>query len=139
MVFFLQMEGGRGKEKSITFFKVSAYFLLQNSFFSPISFFSSCFFHLLGEIAGRLGLAESLLDLLVDKPDEGLVLLRQLLVQDLVVLLADLVSALLKRFSHGYTSVLDMNTAQDGAKIWDKIHHEGKCVKLFMEQFWGQN
>ncbi len=32
--------------------------------------------------------------------------------------------------THGYTSVLDMNTAQDGAKIWDKIHHEGKCVKL---------
>ncbi len=31
---------------------------------------------------------------------------------------------------HGYTSVLDMNTAQDGAKIWDKIHHEGKCVQL---------
>ncbi len=35
------------------------------------------------------------------------------------------------KYSHGYTSVLDMNTAQDGAKIWDKIHHEGKCVKLF--------
>ncbi len=34
------------------------------------------------------------------------------------------------QYSHGYTSVLDMNTAQDGAKIWDKIHHEGKCVKL---------
>ncbi len=31
---------------------------------------------------------------------------------------------------HRYTSVLDMNTAQDGAKVWDKIHHEGKCVKL---------
>ncbi len=34
------------------------------------------------------------------------------------------------QYSHGYTSVLDMNTAQDGANIWDKIHHEGKCVKL---------
>ncbi len=34
------------------------------------------------------------------------------------------------RYIHGYTSVLDMNTAQDGAKIWDKIYHEGKCVKL---------
>ncbi len=28
-------------------------------------------------------------------------------------------------------TIIDMNTDQDGAKILDKSHYEGKCVKLF--------
>jgi len=51
----------------------------------------------LGEVAGQLGLVEPPLNLLIDEAHEGLVLLRQLLAEDLVVLLANLVSALLKR------------------------------------------
>ena len=44
-----------------------------------------------------MGLVESLLNLVVDELDEGVVLLRQLLLQDPVVLLADVVGAFLQR------------------------------------------
>ena len=50
----------------------------------------------LRQVAWQLGLAEPLLDLVINKLDEGVVLLRELLLQDLIVLLADLVRAILK-------------------------------------------
>ncbi len=59
---------------------------------SPSPSFSFC----LREVAWKLRLAEPSLYLLVDESDEGLVLLGQLLIQDPVVLLADMVSALLE-------------------------------------------
>ncbi len=43
----------------------------------------------LRKVAGQLGVAEALLDLVVDESDEGVVLLAQLLPEDAVVLLAD--------------------------------------------------
>jgi len=49
----------------------------------------------LGEIARQLGLVETLLNLMVDELDEGVVLFRQFLLQNLIVLLAHLVCSLL--------------------------------------------
>lgn len=51
----------------------------------------------LGQVAGQLGLIESLLDLVVDESDESVVLLAQLLLEDAVVLLAHFFVLLLGR------------------------------------------
>ena len=51
---------------------------------------------ILGQVARKLGLVESLLDLVVDELDEGVVLLGQLLLEYPVVFLSDFVGAFLK-------------------------------------------
>ncbi len=50
----------------------------------------------LGQVAWKLRLVESLLNLVVDKLDEGIVLFGQLLLQDPIVLFANIVGAFLK-------------------------------------------
>ena len=49
----------------------------------------------LGQVTGQLGLVETLLNLMIDELDESVVLLRQFLLQNLVVLLTDLISSFL--------------------------------------------
>lgn len=51
---------------------------------------------ILGQVARKLGLVESLLDLVVDELDEGVVLLGQLLLEYPVVFLSDFVGTFLK-------------------------------------------
>jgi len=53
------------------------------------------FLFFLRQVAGQLGLVETLLNLVVDEFDEGVVLLGQLLLQNLVVFLANLIRSFL--------------------------------------------